>query len=286
MLDQSPPSSPQPVVPEERRRLIVAMLAERGSVSVATLERAFAISSMTARRDLAILAAEGRLRRTHGGAVLPELAGHEDSFRSRLDQEADQKQRIARALAASAEASETIFVDSSTTSYFAVEQLLELGISATLLTNSLPVMSLVASAESSNLKLVGLGGSFRALTQSFVGAETVRAIEGFYADRVVFSVKGISGEGFLTDPDPLETEVKRAMIGQAADSTLLIDHSKLSVRGLSAIASVSEISGVLAHGLSEHESDGLRAAGANLRVVKARPGEADGGAVGAEVELS
>ena len=38
---------------------------------------------------------------------------------------------------------------SSTTSYFVVEQLLELGVSATLLTNSLPVMSLVASAEGS-----------------------------------------------------------------------------------------------------------------------------------------
>ena len=48
---------------------------------------------MTARRDLAILANEGRLRRTHGGAVLPELAGHEDSFRSRLEQEAEQKLR-------------------------------------------------------------------------------------------------------------------------------------------------------------------------------------------------
>jgi DeoR family transcriptional regulator of aga operon len=216
--------------------VIVAMLAERGSVSVATLERAFAISSMTARRDLAILAAEGRLRRTHGGAVLPELAGHEDSFRSRLEQEADQKQRLARAIAASAEPSETIFVDSSTTSYFAVAQLLELGISATLLTNSLPVMSLVAAAESSNLKLVGLGGSFRALTQSFVGAETVRAIEGFYADRVVFSVKGISGEGFLTDPDPLETEVKRAMIMQAATVVLVATQRKFDGRGLSVIA--------------------------------------------------
>jgi DeoR/GlpR family transcriptional regulator of sugar metabolism len=236
MLDQSPPAGSPPVVPEERRRLIVAMLAERGSVSVTTVERAFGISSMTARRDLAILAAEGRLRRTHGGAVLPELAGHEDSFRSRLEQEADQKQRLARAIAASTEPSETIFVDSSTTSYFAVAQLLELGINATLLTNSLPVMSLVAAAESSNLKLVGLGGSFRALTQSFVGAETVHAIEGFYADRVVFSVKGISGEGFLTDPDPLETEVKRAMIMQAATVVLVATQRKFDGRGLNVIA--------------------------------------------------
>jgi DeoR/GlpR family transcriptional regulator of sugar metabolism len=236
MLDQSPPAHSAPVVPEERRRLIVAMLAERGSVTVTTVERTFGISSMTARRDLAILAHEGRLRRTHGGAVLPELAGHEDSFRSRLEQEADQKLRLAHAIAASTEPNETLFVDSSTTSYFAVERMLELGVHATLLTNSLPVMSLVAAAESSNLKLVGLGGSFRALTQSFVGAETVRAIEGFYADRAVFSVKGISAEGFLTDPDPLETEVKRAMIMQAATVVLVATGRKFDGRGLSVIA--------------------------------------------------
>jgi DeoR/GlpR family transcriptional regulator of sugar metabolism len=236
MPEQSPSADPPQVIPEERRRLILAMLGERGSVTVATLERAFGISGMTARRDLAILAHEGRLRRTHGGAVLPELAGHEDSFRSRLEQEADQKRRIARAIAISAESNETIFIDSSTTSYFAVEQLLELGVSATLLTNSLPVMGLVASAESSNLKLVGLGGAFRALTQSFVGAETVRAIGGFYADRVVFSVKGISGEGFLTDPDALEADVKREMISQAATVVLVATQRKFDGRGLNVIA--------------------------------------------------
>ena len=158
MLEQSPPGESPPVVPEERRRLIVAMLAERGSVTVTTVERAFNISSMTARRDLAILANEGRLRRTHGGAVLPELASHEDSFRNRLEQEAAEKRRIGRAIALSTEPNETIFIDSSTTSYVAVEELLEIGVHATLLTNSLPVMTLVAAAESSNLKLVGLGG--------------------------------------------------------------------------------------------------------------------------------
>ena len=96
-------------------------------------------------------------------------------------------------------------------------------------------MSLVAAAESSNLKLVGLGGLFRELTQSFIGAETVRAIEGFYADRVVFSVKGISAEGFLTDPTALETEVKRAMIAQAATVVLVATARKFAGRGLNVI---------------------------------------------------
>ena len=49
-----------------------------------------------------------------------------------------------------------------------------------------------------------------------MGSETVREIHSFFADRLVFSVKGIEPEGFLTDPDPLEAEVKRAMIARVA----------------------------------------------------------------------
>jgi DeoR/GlpR family transcriptional regulator of sugar metabolism len=69
----------------------------------------------------------------------------------------------------------------------------------------------------------------------------VRAIEGFYADRVVFSVKGISGEGFLTDPDALESEVKRAMISQAATVVLVATGRKFDGRGLNVIAPAGRV---------------------------------------------
>ena len=92
MLDESQSASSPPVVPEERRRLILAMLAERGSVTVGTVERAFGISSMTARRDLAILAQEGRAC----DARRRRAAGARESrrpFRSRPTR-TEQKRRI------------------------------------------------------------------------------------------------------------------------------------------------------------------------------------------------
>ena len=67
----------------------------------------------------------------------------------------------------------------------------------------------------------GIGGSFRKLTRSFVGTETIRTVERFFVDRAVFSVKGIESHGLLTDPDGLEADVKRAMIGRARTSVLL-----------------------------------------------------------------
>ena len=70
-------------------------------------------------------------------------------------------------------------------------------------------------------------------------------IESYRADRTLFSVKGITPDGQLTEANPLEAEVKRAMIRQAAGPVLLVDGRKFERRGLSVIANVSEVSLVL-----------------------------------------
>jgi len=53
-------------VPEERRRRIAELLRAHGSVTIGMLEEEFAISPMTARRDLAELERQGRARRRVG----------------------------------------------------------------------------------------------------------------------------------------------------------------------------------------------------------------------------
>jgi DeoR/GlpR family transcriptional regulator of sugar metabolism len=229
------------VVPAERRRLILEMLREQGSVSVAAVEDHFGVSPMTARRDLALLAESGYARRTHGGAVLPELAAHEDSFQSRLEQDVDAKLRLAKAVVATLEPDETVFVDSSSSAYYIVREILDVGLRVTILTNCVPIMTAVGNTDAPQVELIGLGGSFRKLTRSFVGTHTVRAIESFFADRIVFSVKGIELEGYLTDPDPLEAEVKRAMIARARTVVLVAASQKFDERGLNVIVPASTV---------------------------------------------
>ena len=74
---------------------------------MAALEREFGVSPATARRDLAELERQGKLRRTHGGAVMPGLAQHEDSFQQRLGEAVEAKERLARAASELLEAEET-----------------------------------------------------------------------------------------------------------------------------------------------------------------------------------
>jgi DeoR/GlpR family transcriptional regulator of sugar metabolism len=250
-------------VPAGRQRLILQLLRARGSVSVADLETEFGISAMTARRDLRVLEEEGHAHRTYGGAVLPASAAIEDSFEQRIGQAVQAKMRLAQAVLDLVADGETIFVDSSTTAYFALRELIAAGREVTVVTNSLPVMQLVGDAARS--ELVGLGGSYRVVSRSFVGPDTVRTARSLLADKALISVKGLTSDGALSDPDPLEAEVKRVMIEQSTESILLLDASKLEGRGLAVIANLEDVSLVLAADVSDGEAAQLGKLARNVR---------------------
>jgi DeoR/GlpR family transcriptional regulator of sugar metabolism len=257
-----------------RRHAIARQLRSAGSVTIADLESRFGVSPITVRRDLVELERQGLLRRTHGGAVLPEmlaqadtLAGQEDAFARRMELDVDSKRRLAEEAVSLLVAHETVFLDASTTSWFVATRIIEHGVPLTLLTNSVPVMHLVLGHPDAPLDLIGIGGALRPVGGSFVGPVAVRTVEGHFADRCFFGIKGVTGAGILTDADPLEAEIKRAMIGQSARATVLLDRSKLSTRGLSEVARISDLAEVIAHGVPEAERGPLRAPGVRLRVV-------------------
>jgi len=254
-------------LPEQRQQRIALRVREAGSVTVAGLEKELGISAATARRDLALLERQGKVKRTHGGAVPPGLTQHEDSFQQRLGEAVEQKKRLARAAAALLEADETVFIDSSTTAYYAARRILAGTSGITCLTNLVPVMDLFSTADPSRTSMVGLGGIFRALTLSFVGPCTIHTIESYLADRAFLSVKGITAEGYLTDINPLEAEVKKAMIRHAERPVLLVDGRKFEQRGFSVIAHVSVVSLVIKDDAGRAHVEALEDLGVNVQSV-------------------
>jgi DeoR/GlpR family transcriptional regulator of sugar metabolism len=238
------------LVPEERRRLILDTLRSQRSVSVSGLEEQFAISPMTARRDLAILARSGLARRTH-----------------RLDLEAEDKKRMAQAVVATLEPGETLFIDSSTTAWYVAQAITTSSIALTVLTNSLSVINLVSNAAVPNLDLVALGGSFRTLTHSFVGPDVMRTLRGYRADRLVFAVKGITPGGDLTDAEALEAEVKRGMIAYAKTVVLLATASKFEDRGRIVVGALEDVDVVYVTGGTSSADESLAAHGVAVKRV-------------------
>ena len=234
---------------------------------MAGLEKELGISAATVRRDLALLEGRGKVKRTHGGAIAPGLTQHEDSFQQRLGEAVEQKGRLARVAAALLETDETVFIDSSTTAYYAARRMLAGTSGFTCLTNLVPVMDLFSTADPSGASMVGLGGIFRALTLSFVGPCTIHTIESYMADRAFLSVKGITSEGYLTDINPLEAEVKKAMIRHAERPVLLVDGRKFEQRGFSVIDHVSEVSLVVTADARRSHVEALEDLGVDVQSV-------------------
>lgn len=271
MAERTNPSG-EPRLAEARRAIIVEMLRANGSVTVAEVQARLGVSPMTARRDLTALSRRGLAQRTYGGAVIPSIVAQEDSFNHRLDANIGAKGALAEAAAPLLSPRDAAFLDSSTTSYFVASRLLELEIELTIITNSLPVMGLVATHAQPNVELVAIGGILRKLTQSFVGPHAIRTIHGHFTDRAFLSVTALTEDGVLADVDPLQAEVKRNMIAHAHESILLVDRSKLAARGLHAIGPISDISLVLAHGIEAAELRDLQQLGAPIRLVDGRNG--------------
>ncbi len=232
-------------LPEDRRQRIAQVIQDTGAVTVAMLEAEFEVSAATARRDLEILERSGQARRTHGGAVFPGFAGHEDSFEQRLGEAVEAKKRLAEAVADLIEPGRSMFIDSSTTAYYAVQRILTNRQQATFISNLLPVMELFKTPRAPGANFVGIGGSFKELTKSFVGPHAVQMVRAHFTDRVLLSVKGVTPDGEMADPDSSEAEVKRAIIERSELPTLLVDGRKFERRGLSLVGHVSELGQVL-----------------------------------------
>jgi DeoR/GlpR family transcriptional regulator of sugar metabolism len=158
------------------------------------------------------------------------------------------KSALAKAAAARVLEGEAIFLDGSSTAWHVAQALLDRGVGCTVITNSLPIMELLANHASTAIELIGIGGQLRRLTQSYVGPFAVHTTLGHFADRCFFSVKGITADGALTDADPLEAEIKRAMIAHAEEAVLLADRSKLTARGLNVIGRIGDLTGIVTDG--------------------------------------
>jgi DeoR/GlpR family transcriptional regulator of sugar metabolism len=245
MDDAARDRSARALMPAERQERIAERLRASGGVTVAALQAEFGVSPMTARRDLAVLERLGRARRTHGGAVAPRVTPKEESFRARLEKAHAGKQRLAAAACACVEDGEAVFADSSTTAYFAVRALLDARRRFTMITNSVPLMALLAEQELPRVGLIGVGGLLRQSTSSFVGPQAVEVIGRHFADKLLFSVSGIAADGLLTEADGLEAEVKRAMLRRAREAVLLVEGTKLGHAGLAVIGGCELVSKVL-----------------------------------------
>lgn len=220
----------------ERRTTILRLLEESGAVVVARLAQSLAVADETIRRDLAKLADEGLLVRTHGGAVRRDSEGRDQPFALRRVTNVDAKRSIARQAAALVRPGEVIGIDASTTGLELARQLTveSEAVGITVVSNGLDVVRVLAGRK--GLRVVSTGGELDEEGACCTGPIAESGFERFALSRAFLSCKGYDAERGPTEASPSHTAIKQAMLRTAVESVLLVDESKLGKRSTCFVA--------------------------------------------------
>jgi DeoR/GlpR family transcriptional regulator of sugar metabolism len=227
---------------QERREQIIALLAQKGRVSVADLSEQFGVSQATIRADLDALAAENLLSRTHGGALALDQNRLELSFDFRRRLHAPQKSAIGAAAAALIEDGDAIILDASTTALAVAAQIKDLR-ELTVLTNGIFIALELLQAP--GITVLMPGGFLRRDSVSMVGDEGHDFIEQFNFQKGFFGAKGLTLEEGLTDVNSAEVAVKRNLVARARQVIAIVDSSKWGRVGFASFASIAQVDCIL-----------------------------------------
>lgn len=210
---------------ESRHEQLRGLIRTDGFLPVGEICRRLGVSAATARRDLSVVAASGQITRTHGGA----LADYNASFASlgeRLGRARTAKGRIAAAALARCPRRGTVFLDAGTTVHALARLLLRRPDLAglTIVTNSLPVATMLGGARGLDLHV--LGGTFLHRQAVLLGPDAVRSLTGWR-----FAAAFLSGEGMdpggITNSHVDIAAFQQAVLRHTAHPYFCLDATKL-----------------------------------------------------------
>ncbi len=207
----------------ERMRRVLELLETRDAVSVAELAQRFAVSEVTVRSDLTMLARQGLVVRVRGGARALQRGQSEVAFDVRLRVEEEGKRAIARASAEMVVDGEAVALDSSTTAFYIALELRQKR-ELVIVTNGLRVASAIADAP--GVSVIVLGGVVRTAAMSVVGDFASSVLRNTRIGRGFFGARGISADRGLMDLNPDEVKIKREMADACERVVGVFDHTK------------------------------------------------------------
>jgi DeoR/GlpR family transcriptional regulator of sugar metabolism len=234
---------------KQRQSVILRAVRADGSARVSDLTQRLGVSDMTIRRDLEVLARAGLIEKVHGGAVLPGApSSHEPGFEAKSGRQPAEKDRIARVAAGLVNPGMAVALSAGTTTYALAGQLLTVP-GLTIVTNSVRVANLFHGGgpgdQATPPASIVLTGGVRTPSEALVGPVADLAIRSLHFDLLFLGCHGIDPDAGLTTPNLAESETNRAFVRSARRVTVVADHTKWGIVGLSSFADLDEVDTVV-----------------------------------------
>lgn len=221
-----------------RHRRICQLVAEHGSVTVPWLAETLGVGASTIRHDLGVLHEQGKVLRSHGGAVSKDSGISRMPYSETRSRNAAQKAWIGQAAASLLPENAYVFLGAGTTVLEMVHRIPE----------SRPINVVTASADIvvhlfSNQKAAVdlIGGRMRRDCPATDGSWSEDVLERVYWDITFMGAPAIDPVRGISTVDRSVAAFDLKMIEHAAKTVVLCDSSKLGQFSYVKVAPVSAI---------------------------------------------
>ncbi|MDL4914823.1 MAG: DNA-binding transcriptional repressor YgbI [Enterobacterales bacterium endosymbiont of Blomia tropicalis] len=210
------------MIPVERHQQILALVAERGVVSIAELTDRLGVSHMTIRRDVQKLEEQGAVLSVSGGVRSADRLAAEPSHLTKTTLFNDEKNAIGRLAAQHIPRNSCIYLDAGTTTLALARELVDRN-DLLVVTNDFMVTNLLM--EASSCRVIHTGGTVCRENRSCVGEAAARSLRHLAID-IAFISSSCWGPRGLFTPDEDKVTVKQTVSEVSSKRVLLSDSSK------------------------------------------------------------
>lgn len=225
----------------DRRSAILHELFLAGYVGAKELSERLNVDASTIRRDLDVLAREGRLQRTHGGAR-PVAGAYDVPYAIKEHERLPAKNAVAAAAAALVSDGQSVLLDSGSTTH-QVALALATHKDLTIVTNDLLIARDVTDFP--GVRLLVTGGELLGSTYTLFGDHTSAYLASLRVDWVFLGADAIDLPVGITNTNTLEVPVKRAMIAAGRTCVVVTDSTKFGHQALVRVADLTEVDQII-----------------------------------------
>lgn len=260
---------------EERYQEIIAILKKNPIVTVSDFSERLSVSTETIRKDLNVLAEQGKIVRVHGGAALSGETSLSTAFQFREGVRRREKRMLGLAAAELIHPGNSLLIENSTTNVEFVKVLLErpeLLATLQIVTNSAHILTLLRMGRLCK-KLFFLGGQVNRDEEATKGSLMLSQLSGFHVDQCILSGAALGKSLVLSSYYESDMLFQKQSMALAETSVLLLEAGKYPEAAVFSVAPVTAFDCFVTNiELAETEKEKLMKARTKLIYVKTELG--------------
>ena len=225
---------------EERHKYILDLLDRNGKIFVKDLSK-----------DLKVLEKKNLLRRTYGGAInIDNTAINIKSFNNRISENIDLKNIIVQKAFNELDDNDTIFLDSSTTSFMIAKLIVENNKQLTIITNMFEIASLIT--PNIITKFIFIGGDYNSYVGGSIGSHAIEQINNYRCNKAFLGCTGIDlRDGTISTSLSEDAATKKAITNISDKLFLVTLNEKFKKNGSFKFSNLFDFYGIITEQLPD-----------------------------------